>query len=321
MGFRCGTLLLVSPALLHCFCHRVPWLELVEKLCALDLEEEEELWEDILPRSYNQGGGRRQTAPRTVDMWLIPQGSLGTGVVNILCDLFLPDVTGGLRLSGPGCDNTCLSSTPQPQKWVQSPAALQCSRLKDSVFDVSSLPPSLLLPHIPFPPPVGPAALCHLSPTDSCHLRRGGRGCLRDTDPPKTGELGAQTWPLGRDICGTAENAAAGVSRSGSRPQPSPCSTAGRTPSDAVRTAEWSACFQTRRRGRRCLSLCVGACGVPLQVVGTAVVRLASVDLSQTENRCANTDNVVKGGEGEAAIHNCPIRRRVNPRYRADGLK
>ena len=35
--------------------------------------EGEENWEDILPRGHNQCGGRRQTAPGTVDKWFPPE--------------------------------------------------------------------------------------------------------------------------------------------------------------------------------------------------------------------------------------------------------
>ena len=42
--------------------------DLVDQLCALHLKGEEN-WEDILLQGHNQGGGRRQTAPGTVDKW------------------------------------------------------------------------------------------------------------------------------------------------------------------------------------------------------------------------------------------------------------
>ena len=43
--------------------------DLVDQLCAVHLEGEENR-EDILLQGHNQGGGRRQTAPGTVDKWL-----------------------------------------------------------------------------------------------------------------------------------------------------------------------------------------------------------------------------------------------------------
>ena len=45
--------------------------DVVDELCALDLEGEEN-WEDILLHSHNQRGGRRQTAVGTVNKWLPP---------------------------------------------------------------------------------------------------------------------------------------------------------------------------------------------------------------------------------------------------------
>ena len=45
--------------------------DVLDKLCALDSEGEEN-WKDILLRGHNQGGGRRQTAPGTLDKWLPP---------------------------------------------------------------------------------------------------------------------------------------------------------------------------------------------------------------------------------------------------------
>ena len=61
--------------------------DLVDELCALHLEGEEN-WEDILLQSkdHNQGGGRRQTAPGTVDLWLPP--ALKWRLLHILADLF-----------------------------------------------------------------------------------------------------------------------------------------------------------------------------------------------------------------------------------------
>ena len=43
--------------------------DLVDQLCAVHLEGEEN-WEDILLQGHNQGGGRWQTAPGTVEKWL-----------------------------------------------------------------------------------------------------------------------------------------------------------------------------------------------------------------------------------------------------------
>ena len=42
---------------------------LVDQLCAVHLEGDEN-WEDILLHGHNQGGGRRQSAPGTVNKWL-----------------------------------------------------------------------------------------------------------------------------------------------------------------------------------------------------------------------------------------------------------
>ena len=59
--------------------------DLVDALCALDLEGEEN-WEDILLQGRNQGGGCRQTAPGTVDKWL--PSELKWHLPHILADLF-----------------------------------------------------------------------------------------------------------------------------------------------------------------------------------------------------------------------------------------
>ena len=59
--------------------------DLVDQLCALHLEGDEN-WEDILLRGHNQGGGCRQTAPGTVNKWLPPE--LKWRLLHILADLF-----------------------------------------------------------------------------------------------------------------------------------------------------------------------------------------------------------------------------------------
>ena len=59
--------------------------ELVDQLCALQLEGEEN-WEDILLQGHNQGGGRRQTAPGTVNKWL--PSELKWRLLRVLEDLF-----------------------------------------------------------------------------------------------------------------------------------------------------------------------------------------------------------------------------------------
>ena len=59
--------------------------DLVDELCALQLEGEEN-WEDILIQGHNQGGGRRQTAPGTVNKWLRPE--LKWRLLHILAHLF-----------------------------------------------------------------------------------------------------------------------------------------------------------------------------------------------------------------------------------------
>ena len=59
--------------------------DLVDQLCALHLEGEEN-WEDILLQGHNQGGGRRQTAPGTVDKWFL--SNIKWRLLRILGDLF-----------------------------------------------------------------------------------------------------------------------------------------------------------------------------------------------------------------------------------------
>ena len=58
---------------------------LVDHLCAVHLEGEEN-WEDILLQGHNQGGGRRQSAPGTVNKWL-PSEIKGR-LLRILPDIF-----------------------------------------------------------------------------------------------------------------------------------------------------------------------------------------------------------------------------------------
>ena len=59
--------------------------DLVDQLCALHLEGEEN-WEDILLQGHKQGGGRRQTAPGTVDKWL--PSDIKWRLLRIFGDLF-----------------------------------------------------------------------------------------------------------------------------------------------------------------------------------------------------------------------------------------
>ena len=59
--------------------------DLVVQLCALHLEGEENR-EDILLQGHNQGGGRRQTAPGTVDKWF--PSNIKWRLPRILGDLF-----------------------------------------------------------------------------------------------------------------------------------------------------------------------------------------------------------------------------------------
>ena len=58
--------------------------DLVDQLCAVPLEGDEN-WEDILLQGHNQGGGRRQTAPVTVNKWL--PSELKSRLLRILADL------------------------------------------------------------------------------------------------------------------------------------------------------------------------------------------------------------------------------------------
>ena len=60
-------------------------LDLVDELCALQLEGQEN-WEDTLLQGHDQGGGRPQTAPGTVDKGLPPE--LKWRLLHILADLF-----------------------------------------------------------------------------------------------------------------------------------------------------------------------------------------------------------------------------------------
>ena len=59
--------------------------DLVDQLCAVHLEGEEN-WEDILLQGHNQGGGCRQTAPGTVNKWL--PSDIKWRLLRILADLF-----------------------------------------------------------------------------------------------------------------------------------------------------------------------------------------------------------------------------------------
>ena len=59
--------------------------DLVDQLCAVHLEGEEN-WEDILLQGHNQGGGCRQTAPGTVDKGL--PSDIKWRLLRILADLF-----------------------------------------------------------------------------------------------------------------------------------------------------------------------------------------------------------------------------------------
>ena len=58
---------------------------LVDELCALQLEGDNN-WEDILLQGHNQGGGRRQAAPGTMNKWLRPE--FKWRLLHILADLF-----------------------------------------------------------------------------------------------------------------------------------------------------------------------------------------------------------------------------------------
>ena len=59
--------------------------DLVDQLCAVHLEGEEN-WEDVLLQGHNQGGGRRHTAPGTVNKWL--PSEIKWRLLRILADLF-----------------------------------------------------------------------------------------------------------------------------------------------------------------------------------------------------------------------------------------
>ena len=59
--------------------------DLVDQLCVVHLEGDEN-WEDILLHGHNQGGGRRQTAPRTVTKWFPPE--LKWRLLHILANIF-----------------------------------------------------------------------------------------------------------------------------------------------------------------------------------------------------------------------------------------
>ena len=59
--------------------------DLVGRLCAMQLEGYEN-WEDILLEGHNQGRGRRQTAPGTVNKWL--PSEITWRLLRILADLF-----------------------------------------------------------------------------------------------------------------------------------------------------------------------------------------------------------------------------------------
>ena len=59
--------------------------DLVDQLFAVHLEGDEN-GEDILLQGHNQGGGRRQTAPATVNKWLPPE--LKWRLLHILADIF-----------------------------------------------------------------------------------------------------------------------------------------------------------------------------------------------------------------------------------------
>ena len=60
----------------------------MDELCALHLEGEGN-WEDILLQGHNQDGGRRQTAPGTVDKWLPGPPALKWRLLHILADFLL----------------------------------------------------------------------------------------------------------------------------------------------------------------------------------------------------------------------------------------
>ena len=57
----------------------------MKQLCAVDLDGDEN-WEDIPLQGHNQGGGRRETAPGTVNNWL--PSEIKWCLLRILADLF-----------------------------------------------------------------------------------------------------------------------------------------------------------------------------------------------------------------------------------------
>ena len=59
--------------------------DLVDQLCPVHLEGDENS-EDILLQGHNQGGGRRQNAPGTVNKWL--PSEIKWRLLRILADLF-----------------------------------------------------------------------------------------------------------------------------------------------------------------------------------------------------------------------------------------
>ena len=59
--------------------------DLVDQLCVVQLDRDEN-WEDILLQGLNQSGGRRQTAPGTVNKWL--PSEIHWRLLRILADLF-----------------------------------------------------------------------------------------------------------------------------------------------------------------------------------------------------------------------------------------
>ena len=69
----------------YCLVHDILVADLVHELCSLQLEGEEN-WEDILLHGHTQGGGRRQTAPGTVNKWL--RSELKWRLLRILADFF-----------------------------------------------------------------------------------------------------------------------------------------------------------------------------------------------------------------------------------------
>ena len=74
---------------------------LVDQLCAVHLEGDEN-WEDILLQGHNQGGGRQQTAPGTVNKWL--PSEIKWRLLRILADLLpvLDDLKDREELAGRG---------------------------------------------------------------------------------------------------------------------------------------------------------------------------------------------------------------------------